>query len=179
MSMFQLLEFCTYIIEKYEKNILHSGCYNCSYFYRSLHSNTKSSTETRGDIKETYTGILPAADVDGIRYTLKLDYDEDRDYAYGDYDLVETYLTSDSLSASGYTDKDTFKSEGDFSVEQGKGNMSGKKYLKLTPDAKDAAGAGSGPLYFLIESDSTIIMVNESLQPSETPGLNYTLQLVK
>lgn len=142
-------------------------------------SNTKTSADHRGDIKETYSGILPAADVDGIRYTLKLDYDEDRDYAYGDYDLVETYLTSDSLSASGYTDKETFKSEGDFSVEQGKGNMSGKKYLKLIPDAKDAAGSGSGPLYFLIESDSTIIMVNESLQPSETPGLNYTLQLVK
>lgn len=140
-------------------------------------SNTKTQTEARGDIKETYTGILPAADVDGIRYTLKLDYDEDRDYAYGDYDLIETYLTSDSLSASGYRDKDSFKSEGDFSVEKGKGNLGNNKYLKLTPDAKDATG--SGPLYFLIESDSTIVMVNESLQTSESPGLNYTLHLVK
>lgn len=129
-----------------------------------------------GDKKELYTGVLPAADADGVRYSLKLEYDDDHNYTDGDYDLLETYLEQDSTSAVGFKDGKSFKSEGDFTVM----DKDGKKYLKLVQDAKDSAqGSNAGPMYFLVESDSTIVMVNSDLQVSETPGLNYTLNLAK
>lgn len=129
-----------------------------------------------GDKKELYTGVLPAADSDGVRYSLKLEYDDDHNYTDGDYDLLETYLEQDSTSAIGFKDGKSFKSEGDFTVM----DKDGKKYLKLIQDAKDSAkGSNAGPLYFLVESDSTLVMVNSDLQVSENPGLNYTLKLAK
>lgn len=133
-----------------------------------------------GDRTEVYTGVIPAADASGIRYTLKLDFDDDHNYTKGDYDLLETYFAGDSISPTGLKDLKSFTSEGDFTVEKGQGANSGKTYLKLVQDAKDSsAGSNAGPLYFLVESDSTIVMVNSDLQPSETPGLNYTLKIAK
>ncbi len=127
-----------------------------------------------------YTGLLPAADAAGVRYTVKLDYDDDKNNQDGYYDLVEVYVIADSLTATGYKDSARFKSEGDFTVINGQGENSSKKYIKLVQDAKDsAAGSNAGPMYFLVESDSTLVMVNSELQQSETPGLNYTLKLVK
>ncbi len=129
-----------------------------------------------GDKKELYTGVLPAADTDGVRYTLSLEYDDDKNYTDGDYDLIETYLKADTTATTGYTDGKSFKSEGDFTVEK----KDGKSYLKLVQDVKDSdAGSNVGPMYFLVESDSTLVMVNSDLQVSETPGLNYTLKLSK
>lgn len=136
-----------------------------------------------GDCKkgdQVYTGVLPAADAEGVRYTLKLDYDDDHNYTDGDYDLVEVYLANDSTSATGYSDTARFKSEGDFTVINGTGDNSSKKYLKLVQDAKDSApGSNAGPIYFLVASDSTLVMVNADLEESTTPGMNYTLKLVK
>ena len=143
-------------------------------------ADNNKSCSARGSDKDvmTYTGLLPAADVAGVRYMLTLDYDDDN--AKGDYDLVEVYVASDTTSASGYRDVSSYKSEGDFTVIDGTGDKAGKKYLKLVKDAKDSsAGAVSGPLYFLVDSDSKLVMVNDSLQPSETPGLNYTLTIVE
>lgn len=120
-----------------------------------------------------YTGVLPAADTDGIRYTLNLDYDKGN--MKGDYDLIETYIQSDTTSATGYSDKVSFRSEGDFIVE----NKDGNKYLRLVKDARDSSASAVSNLNFLVESDSTIVLVNADLQKSETPGLNYTLKLVK
>lgn len=132
------------------------------------------------DEDKVYTGVLPAADAGGIRYTLKLDYDDDKNFMEGDYDLLETYIVGDSVSATGYKDAGSFRSEGDFTVMKGDGANSGKTYIKLVQDPGESSkGSDSGPLYFLVESDSTLVMVNAELQESTIPGLNYTLKIVK
>lgn len=129
--------------------------------------------EAHGDKLEIYTGVLPAADCDGIRYALQLKYDDDHNYTDGDYDLLETYLVSDSV---GNHDDKSFKSEGDFNVIE----KNGKKYLKLIQDRDDSqTGSADGPMYFLVDSDSTITMVNSDLEVADAPGLNYTLKLSK
>ncbi len=139
-------------------------------------NNGKNRVADFNDEDQVYTGVLPGADTDGIRYTLRLDYDDDHNNTEGDYKLVETYLAADSLNRTGLKDLKSFKSEGDFTVE----NKDGKKYLKLVQDRKDSSvGSAEGPLYFLVDSDSTLTLVGENLQISETPGLNYTLKIVK
>lgn len=142
--------------------------------------NSTYSNMPGNDKDEVYTGVLPAADADGVRYTLKLDYSDDNNYTTGDYDLVEVYLAGDSTSATGYKDAARFKSKGDFTVMDGTGDNSSKKYIKLTQDAKDSSkDSNSGPMYFLVESDSTLVMVNADLEQSVIPGMNYTLKLVR
>lgn len=127
------------------------------------------------DEDKVYTGVLPGADTDGIRYTLKLDYDDDNNKE-GDYKLIETYLTTDSLSKTGYRDFKSFKSEGDFTVL----NKNGKDYLKLVQDRNDSSvESNAGPIYFLVASDSTLTLVGEDLQEAVMPGVNYTLKIVR
>lgn len=132
---------------------------------------SKDEACKKSDVKEVYTGVLPAADCDGVRYTLTLDYDDDsRD---GDYNLVETYLQADTTEMTGYKDVKTFASEGDFTVEK-KGD---KTYIKLVKDQKDSqAGSADTPMYFVVDSNSAITMTNANLEVSETPGMNYTLR---
>lgn len=117
-----------------------------------------------GDEDQVYTGMLPAADADGIRCTLVLDYDDDM--KDGDFDMLQTYVKIDSM---GVTDINSFKSKGDFIVE----TRGADKYLKLVEK-----GAASSPIYFQQTDDTTLTMVNDSLQPSAS-GLNYSLKLVK
>ncbi len=117
-----------------------------------------------------YTGVLPAADADGVRYTLHLDYDKDGNE--GDYTLLETYIKADTISATGYSDLKSLKSEGDFKVEK----QGDKTYLKLV---KDASGSSDAPMYFLVDSDNAITLTNAELEVSTTPGMNYTLKLAE
>lgn len=124
---------------------------------------------------QMYTGVLPAADGPGIRYTLKVDYDDDKNNMAGDYDLIETYLAADSVAPNGVKDNVSYKSEGDFTVV----DQNGKKYLKLVKDAKDSHPQASSDLYFEVSSDSTLTMVNAQLEPAVSDSLNYTLKLVK
>lgn len=134
--------------------------------------NGKDHCDNKCDKDAVFTGVLPAADAAGIRYTLHLDYDhDDKD---GDYKLVETYLQADTTSAMGYRDLKSFSSEGDFTVEK----QGEKTYLKLVKDAKDSsAGSIDTPIYLLVDSDSTLTLTNQALEVSETPGMNYTLKL--
>ena len=120
-------------------------------------------TQDRSSDK-VYTGVLPAADVDGIRYTVLLDFDDDN--TGGDYEMVETYFVNDS---TGVNDVASFATEGDFTVGTG---AQGQKYLKFSGD-------GVGEMYFLAETDSTITLVDASLTPTTTPGMNYTLKAAK
>ncbi|MDE7153645.1 MAG: copper resistance protein NlpE [Muribaculaceae bacterium] len=124
----------------------------------------------KSDIDQVYTGILPAADCDGVRYTLTLDYDDDGND--GDYKLIETYLKADTAVVTGYSDIKSFVSEGDFRVER-KGD---KTYLKLVKDRDDSQiGSVDTPIYFVVDTDSTITMTDSNLQVA-TSGLNYTLK---
>lgn len=125
-----------------------------------------------GDRKEVYTGVLPAADASGIRYTLALDYDDDNGYTDGDYKLVQTYLVSDSVARLKYRDSVSFKDKGDFTVTA----QNGRKVIKLTPSPKSKQGE---ILYFLVDNDSTITLTMASLEAPVDTMLNYSLKLVK
>ncbi len=112
---------------------------------------------------KVYTGVLPAADADGVRYTLLLDYD---DNTGGDYEMVQTYFATDS---TGVCDIATFATEGDFTTGK---TAAGTDYIKLSGD-------GAGELYFVAATDSTMVMTDASLTPVATPGMNYTLKAAK
>lgn len=137
---------------------------------------TGTSCDSKGckaDDDKLYTGVMPAADCDGIRYTLKLDYDDDHNYTDGDYDLVQTYIAADSTSALGYKDIRTVKSEGDFTVVKTK---DGKTGLKLVEEVRK--GQQGETMYFVVDSDSTITMTNSDFETAAS-GLNYTLKLAR
>lgn len=141
---------------------------SCSGSNQKADENAAADAATATETQDiVYTGILPSADAAGIRYSLTLDYGD------GDYELTETYLDFDSVSPSGYKDGQAFKSEGNFTVEDATPATAGKKHLRLI--SKAAENASPDTLYFLIDSDSAITLVGADLQPSETPGLNYTL----
>ncbi len=126
---------------------------------------TACTTQTDGDI--TYTGVLPAADAEGIEYTLVLNYDDDGDG--GDYKLTERYI--------GKADA-VFVSEGDFSLHSSTPQDAAQRYLKLVPDhadrAADQATSSAEVRYFLVDSDSTLTLVGADLQRPDSL-LNYTL----
>lgn len=123
-----------------------------------------ATTTDRGGADKVYSGVLPAADADGVRYTVLLDFDDDGNG--GDYDMVETYFMTDS---TGVSDIASFATEGDFTVGT---SDKGQKYLKFGND-------GAGQMYFVVDTDSTITMTDASLTPTATPGMNYTLKAAK
>lgn len=114
----------------------------------------------------TYTGVLPAADADGIEYILVLDYDDAKS---GDYVLTEKSMSQD---------ESVFTSKGDFTLHTGTPASASQSYIKLTPDHSDRASdlnsASAEVRYFLIDSDSTLTLTGADLQPAAS-GLNYTL----
>lgn len=125
------------------------------------------------DCVKVYAGVLPAADAEGVRYDLKLEFDKDDNCLKGDYELRETYLEADSV---GTKDGKSFRSEGDFTVT----DKDGKKVYKLVQDMKDSeAGSAVGPMYFVVDNDSTITLVNENLERAVNPDMNYSLTLSK
>lgn len=119
--------------------------------------------ETTAAEKVAYTGIVPAADCDGIWYTLQLND--------GKYDLIETYFAVDTTANFGISEILSVKSEGDYS----KVDNNGRSYLKFTPGVNDSAAQ---TLNFLVDTDSTIVMVNADLETPATPDY-YTLKAVK
>lgn len=140
-------------------------------------SQSGNSKDNDGNRSETYTGILPAADVEGIRYTLRLDYGSPNDSVTGKYDLSEAYLVADSVAndstgAAKYRDSVTYNTRGNFTVGSGTGEQAGISYIKLVPDATSENGE---TLYFLVSSDSTLTLTNAQLQAPESTALNYTL----
>lgn len=130
-----------------------------------------ASCGKKGDKVEVYTGILPAADAEGFRYTLQLQFDDDdKD---GDYKLIESVIETDSTAVGGYKDVKSFVSEGDFYIKQ----KDGKTYYELKKDQKDSQlGSLDTPAYFLVDSDSTITLLNNDMEVPTAPGLNYTLK---
>lgn len=110
---------------------------------------------------ETYAGTMPGADVEGIRYTLTLNYTGQRGSEPGDFTLTEVYI-SDLNPAT-----DTI--EGQFE-QLSEANVS---YLRLI--SKPAfEGNPIDTLYMVVTSDSTLMLTGADLQPAAS-GLDYTL----
>ncbi|MDE6832512.1 MAG: hypothetical protein K2J07_07260, partial [Muribaculaceae bacterium] len=85
----------------------------------------------------------------------------------GTYQLTQTYFNTDSAATEGIAVIGEFNSEGTFKVT----TNDDKSYITLYDDSTVAQDN------FLIDSDSTITMVNAEL---EVPtALNYTLSVVK
>lgn len=132
-----------------------------------------------GDDKvEIYSGILPAADAEGILYTLRLDYDDDHNFTDGDYDLTQTALVSDSTAMAVVNDGPVNFTEGDFRIQSKNVNGTDTRYIRLVPKAKKSLGAAdNSTLYFLVNGDNTLTLVNADLTKAANDSLNYTLTL--
>lgn len=135
-------------------------------------SGNKAKTETCDSACEksvkteevVYEGTLPAADVEGVRYTLSLDYSDDATDK-GDYDLTEVYISQ--------TNPATFKTEGDFTVLTGTPQGATQKYLRLIPEVE--AGARPDTLYLVVTSDSTLTLTGPDRTVTRVEGMNYDL----
>ena len=112
-----------------------------------------------------YEGILPAADGPGIQYVLSVD-SVGPDGESG-YTLVTTYL-----DAEGPGKNKSFTSKGKKEVIQKDVNNKKKTVIKLTPDDGDT------PVYFVVVNDTTLRLVNDSLQEAVS-DLNYDIIQVK
>lgn len=116
--------------------------------------------------KAVYTGVLPAADTEGIEYTLTLDYTRDSDFKTGGFKMRQVYLSA--------TDPTTYDSKGKFEVKTGTPQSATQRYVMLVPEVEN--GAPADTTYFLVTSDSTVTMVGRDLTPAAS-GLNYDLKL--
>lgn len=140
-------------------------------------SNTATTQVKKGGDKEVlYSGILPAADAQATVYTLKLDFDDDNNYTDGDFTMIENTLVSDTIAASGLKETATSYSKGDFRKESKQVDGTTVEYIRLLPDAKDALGtASASSLYFIVNPDESLTMVNADLKKAENTEMNYTL----
>lgn len=112
-----------------------------------------------------YEGVLPAADGPGIRYVLSVtNAGPDGE---GGYTLVTTYR-----DAEGPGKDKSFTSKGKKEVIRKEVNNQKKTALKLTPDDGDT------PVYFAVVNDTTLRLVNDSLQEAVS-DLNYDIIRVK
>lgn len=131
-----------------------------------------------GDKEELYAGILPAADAEGIMYTLRLDYDDDHNFMDGDYGLTQTAIESDTVAPQAFKAGISSYTEGDFTIESKNVNGAETKYMRLVPKAKESLGtADNSTLYFLVNGDNTLTLVNADLTKAENDSLNYSLSL--
>ena len=112
-----------------------------------------------------YEGILPAAAGPGIQYVLSVD-SIGPDGESG-YTLVTTYL-----DAEGPGKNKSFTSTGKRQVIQKDANNNKKTAYKLTPND------GEDPVYFVVVNDTTLRLVNDSLQEAVS-DLNYDIIQVK
>ena len=117
------------------------------------------------ELTEVYEGTLPAADGPGIQYVLSVD-SVGPDGESG-YTLVTTYL-----DAEGPGKNKSFTSKGKKEVIQKDVNNKKKTVIKLTPDDGDT------PVYFVVVNDTTLRLVNDSLQEAVS-DLNYDIIQVK
>ena len=117
------------------------------------------------EVTEVYEGTLPAADGPGIDYVLTLNAATDG--VDTTYTLVMTYL-----DAEGQGKNKTFSSKGKQQTIQKVVNKKPTKAVKLTPND------GEAPMYFVIVNDTTLRLVNDSLQEAVS-DLNYDIIKVK
>ena len=116
-------------------------------------------------LTEVYEGTLPAADGPGIDYVLTLNAATDG---------VDTTYTLDMtyLDAEGQGQNKTFTSNGKQQTVHKVVNKKPVTAVKLTPKN------GEAPMYFVIVNDTTLRLVNDSLQEAVS-DLNYDIIKVK
>jgi len=114
------------------------------------------------EMTEVYAGTLPAADGPGIDYVLTLNAAIDTTYT-----LDMTYL-----DAQGQGQNKTFTSNGKQQTIHKVVNKKPVTAVKLTPKS------GEAPMYFVIVNDTTLRLVNDSLQEAVS-DLNYDIIKVK
>lgn len=142
----------------------------------SCQSKTNKTVEAQADsiaitmtpttrLTEVYTGTLPAADGPGIDYVLTLNAATDG---------VDTVYTLDMtyLDAEGQGQNKTFTSKGKQETVQKVVNNKPMTAVKLSPKN------GEAPMYFVIINDTTLRLVNDSLQEAVS-NLNYDIIKVK
>lgn len=117
------------------------------------------------ELTEVYEGTLPAADGPGIDYVLTLNAATDG--ADTTYMLDMTYLDADGKGKN-----KTFTSKGKQQTIHKVVNKKARKAVKLTPND------GEAPMYFVIVNDTTLRLVNDSLQEAVS-DLNYDIIKVK
>ncbi len=127
-----------------------------------------SNCASDADRYEEYTGVLPAADSEGIEYTLSLEYDSDDNFKEGDFKMRQVYLNGEG--------SETYDSKGDFEVLKGTPGNASQRYLRLISEPRN--GAPADTTYFLVTSDSVLTLVGSDLEPAAS-GLNYDLKLKK
>lgn len=111
-----------------------------------------------------YEGILPAADGPGIQYVLSVD-SVGPDGESG-YTLVTTYLDAEG---PGKTKLYFQRKERSYPERR---RQQEETAIKLTPDDGDT------PVYFVVVNDTTLRLVNDSLQEAVS-DLNYDIIQVK
>lgn len=104
-----------------------------------------------------YSGVLPAADADGVNYTVSLTAETD---TTGTFSMTEDYIQGDTIGQS-------FTSAGTYAVIENEG----QKYVALAQDAANIT-------YFRCDGDTAITMVSADLTPAVS-DLNYTLTRTK
>ncbi len=114
---------------------------------------------------EVYKGTLPAADGPGIDYVLTLNAATDDMDAM--YTLDMTYIDAEDQGQN-----KTLTSKGKQETIQKVVDNKPVTAVKLTP--KD----GEAPMYFVIVNDTTLRLVNDSLQEADS-NLNYDIIKVK
>lgn len=114
---------------------------------------------------EVYEGTLPAADGPGIDYVLTLNATTDG--MDTTYTLDMTYL-----DAEGQGKNKSFTSKGKQQTIHKVVNKKPVTAVKLTPKG------GDSPMYFVIVNDTTLRLVNDSLQEAIS-DLNYDIVKVK
>ena len=118
------------------------------------------------EMTEVYAGTLPAADGPGIDYVLTLNAATDG---------VDTTYTLDMtyLDAEGQGKNKTFTSKGKQQTVHKVVNKKPVTAVKLTPK-----NSNDTPMYFVIVNDTTLRLVNDSLQEAVS-DLNYDIIKVK
>lgn len=123
---------------------------SCQQKGNTTDTTTNDSTQVADTL--VFEGTVPAADGPGVQYQLTLAPDST-------FKLVQTYLEAEN--GKDMTENYTGKAEG-VAVGTEKG-------------FKVSLGEGTGALYFKQVGDSTLRLVNDSLQDAAS-GLNYDLK---
>lgn len=124
---------------------------------------TPDSTALGDSVTYIYEGILPAADVPGIQYVLKIFSRQNS--GNGTFILKQTYLGTGK-------DNTTFTTTGKRYTHRGDANNINATVWQMISDN------GSEVFNFLYENDSTLVLLNKDFERSDS-GLNYSLHLVK